>query len=150
MGIKAIIVAVVLSVLAGGGYWAYTMVENLTLVTTERDDALKANASVIEDNNYLLNEIRTRDADILERERFITNLSIATDQMKEELADAKTKLSAEERVCLDANVPAPYRDRLRKRSGSEGDEDRKTVPTSNLLPAVSVSRVHRRELGRHF
>lgn len=121
-----------------GAYWAYTMIEEQAKLEVEREGLLASNAAVVEDNNFLLNEIRVRDKFLLEREAFINKLSGDTERIRGELADAKDKLSAEEVACLESDIPTPYNDRMRKRSRQSRERDNPSVPLSGTLSAVLI------------
>lgn len=148
LNLKVILFVIGIAGGVAGAYWVYGMIQENAKLNVELDSALEANAAVVADNNYLLNEIRTRDADLVARENYINELSATTAGIREELADAKTKLSAEELVCLDADIPVPYYDRLLQRSSKDGDQDGESMPVISLSAGVQLSCVPWPELGR--
>jgi len=135
---KIAVFLIAIALMGAGAYWAYFMVEENTRLDMEVVAALETNSKVVADNNYLLNEIRTRDADILARDTFITELAATTAQIKGELADAKIGLSVEEVSCLESDVPTPYRNKLRERTSQDRHEDGTAVSAVSSVPAVRI------------
>jgi len=138
MYMKIAIFVAALGIMGAGAWWAKTMIEENTALTLERNDALAANADILEDNNYLLNEIRTRDADILARDNFINELKVTTSGIRKELADAKKNISIEELACLESDIPVAYRQQLLQRSSQDRNEDGTRVPVISVSTAVPV------------
>jgi len=136
--IKIAVFLTAIALMAAGAYWAYTMVDENARLDMELVDALKVNDKVVEDNNYLLTEIRAKDAYLLARDKYINGLVTKTADIKQELADAKLKLSIEEVVCLESDVPAPYRDRLRERTREDRHKDGTRVPVLGTISAVRI------------
>jgi len=138
MTTKILVFAASLLLMAAGAYWAYSMIEENAKLNVELDSALGVNEQVAADNKYLLGEINRRDTDLLAREQYINELSATTADIREELADAKTKLSDEELVCLTADIPVPYREQLRQRSSTDEHEDGENLPVISVSTGIPV------------
>lgn len=138
MWIKIAVFLSVLSVFGASLYWAQKSIDERAKLEVEIEGLLQTNKSMVADNDFLRTDAEHKEAFLLEREGFIEQLSINSDKLKGELADAKNKLPADVRICLESDMPKPYINKLRQRTRKDRQANPQNMSLGRAVPAVFV------------
>jgi len=140
MGTRIAIIALIIGLFTAGVLWAKYMVEENVVLKASVDSLVLANAAEVEERNFLVNDIRAKNAQAVVHEQHIKTLNTKTKRTLRKLADAKRRLRADEVSCMESNMPKPYTGQLRERTRTYTTQDRQDMPGPGAISAEPIRR----------